>query len=145
MTQYFILILLAVGSARSSHSCNDNHSHSPLALHCFTCHYRRSRDEGMKNCDDPFHAKGIPLIPCDGSCAITNITTSPQDYMIVRSCLLNCKDIDDAAASVKCCSWNQCNGAGRRQGPTTSMLTVLGTCSVLVLIVICCGALCTKK
>ena len=34
-----------------------------------------------------------------------------EEYMIIRSCLPNCKNIEDPDSSVECCTGTKCNGA----------------------------------
>lgn len=116
----------------------------PDPLVCFTCHYSRSQghDQGMRNCDEPFREDGIPTIQCYGSCAITNTSSGHDDYMIVRSCLPNCKDITDPASSVKCCSSDKCNGRTVRNNDAVIMM---GTGSMLVTMAILCVLWCYRK
>ena len=88
--------------------------HKPVILRCFTCHYtkRESYDYGMANCDDPFDERGIPVVYCEGFCAITrSVLAGYETYMVIRSCLPNCKNIYDEETKVECCFGNLCNGA----------------------------------
>ena len=124
---------------------NYDYSGKTEPLECFTCHFSNTQDhnQGMKNCDEPFYEEGIPTINCDGSCAITNTSLGNKDYMIVRSCLPNCKDISDPASSVKCCSTTKCNGRTVRN---MEMVTLVGGGSMMVVtMVIFCVLVCVKK
>ena len=82
-------------------------------IDCYTCHYTKKEyyDFGMPNCDYPFNNKGIPIVSCKGLCGRTKSILWYEQYMIIRSCLPNCKNIYDAVTSVECCFGHRCNGA----------------------------------
>ena len=82
-------------------------------IDCYTCHYTKKEyyDLGMPNCDDPFNNKGIPIVSCQGLCGRTKSILGYDQYMIIRSCLPNCKNIYDAVTTVECCFGHRCNGA----------------------------------
>ena len=79
---------------------------------CYTCQYSKTQnhEQGMSNCNVPFNESGIPTISCRGLCAVTKTRLGTKDYMIVRSCLPNCKDMDDSESTVRCCEGVKCNG-----------------------------------
>ena len=101
----------------------------PVRVKCYTCHFSSMSQHihGMPHCDEPFKEEGVPVVSCEGACAITKnlldtssspssssssslSSSSSRDYMLSRSCLPNCKDMHDAYAVVKCCHGNLCNG-----------------------------------
>ena len=84
----------------------------PIIVECYTCHYSYMSHhiQGMPNCDEPFRKEGIPIVNCEGYCAITRTTIGNGEYMISRSCLRNCKNIYDPISSVECCYASMCNG-----------------------------------
>ena len=88
-------------------------TYKPVILQCYTCHFTQKEfyDFGMANCDDPFDERGVPVIDCQGFCAKTRSILGYEQYMIIRSCLPNCKNIYDEVTSVECCFGNLCNGA----------------------------------
>ena len=88
-------------------------NYKPVISVCYTCHYTQKDwyDFGMANCDEPFDYRGIPVVSCEGYCAVTKSILGYEQYMIVRSCLPNCKNIYDEGTSVQCCFGNLCNGA----------------------------------
>ena len=121
-----------------------DYDYSKEPLLCFTCHFSRTEehDQGMKNCDEPFTEEGIPSIKCEGPCAVTNTSMGEYSYMIMRSCMPNCKDISDPESTVTCCSTNKCNGRTHRN---IEMVTVIGTGSMIVTMAIMCMLLCARK
>ena len=100
----------------------------PDPVACYTCHYSRTskHEQGMTNCDDPFNEKSIPIISCKGQCAVTRTTLAPDDYMIIRSCLPNCKDLHEPDSSVECCEGERCNGRKAGSYILASSLGVVG-------------------
>ena len=84
----------------------------PVVAECFTCHYtkKESFDFGMSNCDERFDRRGIPTVTCEGFCATTKSILGYEQYMIIRSCLPNCRNIYDEVTNVECCFGNLCNG-----------------------------------
>jgi hypothetical protein len=66
----------------------------------------------MANCDDPFDERWIPVVPWVGFCAITrSVLSGYETYMVIRSCMPNCRNIYDDGTNVECCFGNLCNGA----------------------------------
>lgn len=84
----------------------------PVVVECYTCHYAKTEyhEQGMPNCNDPFQADGIPVVKCEGWCARTKSIISDKEYMLIRSCLPNCKNIYDESSTVECCFGSKCNG-----------------------------------
>ena len=103
----------------------------PIVLDCYTCHYSKHKyhEQGLPNCDDPFQEEGIPTIKCEGLCAKTRTVLGDNEYMLIRSCLPNCRDIVEPESSVYCCFGERCNGAKAGAFQTTASLTV---CSVVI-------------
>ena len=91
----------------------EEYNAKPKIMECYTCHYSKHKyhEQGMPNCDEPFHNEGIPTIHCEGLCATTRTIIGDEEYMLIRSCLPNCKDIVDPVSSVQCCFGERCNGA----------------------------------
>ena len=84
-----------------------------LQIRCFTCHFTRLSDhtQGMSNCDDPFQEEGIPTVDCQGLCGKTRTVIGNGEYMLIRSCLPNCKDMADEHTTLECCYGEKCNGS----------------------------------
>ena len=124
---------------------NEKNPGESAIITCYTCHFSRSHghNQGMKNCDAPFIEAGIPSIQCRGSCAVTNTTISKEEYMVIRSCLPNCKDITEPeSSSVTCCGINKCNGQKPR---SLVLVTGIGTGSMLLTMAIMCILVCVRK
>ena len=117
----------------------DGYDNDKQAFECYTCHFskRRGHEHGMANCDDPFNKEGIPTITCNGLCAKTKTFIADGEYMLIRSCLPNCKDMADTIATVECCHGSKCNGSKVMTMLVVANLTV---CSfVLILgVAFCC-------
>ena len=80
---------------------------------CYTCHYSKTAKhvQGMRNCDEPFLEKDIPIAECEGSCAITKSSLDEEgEYLIIRGCLANCQNMSLPGSSVECCTGSMCNG-----------------------------------
>ena len=94
----------------------------PALTECYTCHYSiiDHHVQGMPNCAEPFKADGIPTVFCDGRCARTKTIVGQYDFMLIRSCLPNCKTIKDPYSTVQCCAGNKCNGAKNSAAGITS-------------------------
>lgn len=94
----------------------------PEPMQCYTCHFskRQHHEQGMANCDEPFREEGIPLITCDGACARTRTVIGDGEYMLIRSCLPNCKNVAGPLSIVECCYGTKCNGARAVAAATTS-------------------------
>ena len=124
----------------SEYTLEGYHDSSEPAEECYTCHFsrRKGHEHGMANCDDPFSEAGIPVIKCyGGSCAKTTTTIGDGEYMLIRSCLPNCKDMADSAATVECCRGSKCNGSKVLTTMVVANLTVCGFVLMLGMIVCC--------
>ena len=87
----------------------------PVVLECYTCTYTKMEyhEHGMPNCDEPFQDHGVPVVTCQGLCAKTKSVIGDGEYMMIRSCLPDCKTIYDDLSTTECCYGNKCNGAIR--------------------------------
>ena len=105
-------------------------------IECYVCHYRRMRKhrQGMLNCDENQSIDStIPVVRCDGLCAVTKSLTGRGEYMIVRSCLPNCKNVRDVLTSVKFCYGDRCNSATTLSGLLSmKFCVVLATVHVVI-------------
>ena len=103
----------------------EEYNTGPILLECYTCHFskRKKHSHGMPNCDEPFKEDGIPTIQCDGQCGRTKMVIGDGEYMMIRSCLPNCHNIDDPLSSVECCGFSKCNGARAGSGRIIMDLT----------------------
>ncbi len=98
---------------------------------CYTCHYSKTTQhvQGMSNCDEPFSEKDIPIVQCQGSCAITKTSLgAEEEYLIIRGCLDTCLNMSVPDSSVECCNSSKCNG---RKSNTLFLAASLGTFSFI--------------
>ena len=107
---------------------------------CYTCHYSVTlqHEQGMINCHEPFNRTGIPQIQCHGSCAVTKTWLQHADFMIVRSCLPNCKNILEPKSVVSCCSGTLCNGERKEVYVVAASLGSVGVVFIMGLIFTVC-------
>ncbi len=83
----------------------------PVTMACYVCHFRKnnSHEHGMPNCEEKsFDNANVPVVECEGLCGVT-IITDKDLYMIIRSCLPNCRNMYDGVTSVNCCYGDRCN------------------------------------
>ena len=108
----------------------------PKTMECYTCHFSKYKyeEQGMPNCDEPFQDEGIPTITCEGLCAKTRTIIGEGEYMLIRSCLPNCKDIRDPISHVECCYGERCNGAVAGAAGLMASLSVCGTGVILTVL-----------
>ena len=119
----------------------DKIEHEPVILECFTCHYSRMEyhEHGMVNCDEPFSEEGVPTVQCKGLCAVTKTLLGrkgkeEEEYMLIRSCLPNCKNIYDQDSSTRCCFGYRCNGGIRKSGADTQRRSYVGIIAPAILV-----------
>ena len=117
----------------------------PEPIMCYSCHYSKTKqhEQGLKNCDEPFNVTGIPMMSCKGSCATTRTTFDGEDYMLIRSCLLDCHNMSEVDSSVECCNRSKCNGRVKPPGYLLEAASLGALGFVLIAGVLC--SMCYNK
>lgn len=121
-------------SALTSATSRDTH------IMCYTCHFhvQKGHSQGMENCRDPFLKSGIPEVPCQGPCGkiyrrLSVEKEKEDEYMVIRNCVPNCKDLRDDKGFTTCCSSRLCN-SGNDLVNGSCCWTVLITAVIITLL-----------